>query len=211
MTQSAPSETPQHHAICTAARELFSRYGYRRVSLEDIANEAGMSRSGIYNYFRNKEEILKTVVGEIGSVSHRRAEAAASSNAPLVTRLRDIFDAKLVEIYAELHGTPHGEALTDQNLKVTDKLMETWAVHFISLVAKVLKKADKNGEINLAQVDLTPNRAAQYLVMCARGLKTSGRAPLRPEEYRNRIRTLIDVSVLGFGGANISPSETKKR
>ncbi|MFT7220066.1 MAG: AcrR family transcriptional regulator [Candidatus Azotimanducaceae bacterium] len=106
MPQSAPLETPQHQAICTAARKLFSRYGYRRVSLEDIANETGMSRSGIYNYFRNKEDILKTVVEEIGFVSHQRAEAAALSNAPLVVRLQHIFDAKMVEPYAALHGTP---------------------------------------------------------------------------------------------------------
>lgn len=86
--------------------QLFSRYGYRRVFLEDIANKTGMSRSGIYNYFRNKEEILKTVVEEIGFVSHQRAEAAAQSNAPLVIRLQNIFDAKMVEPYAELHGPP---------------------------------------------------------------------------------------------------------
>jgi AcrR family transcriptional regulator len=202
MSHRALSATRQHQAICTAARSLFSRYGYRRVSLEDIAREAGMSRSGIYNYFRNKEEILKTVVQEIGYVSHQRAEAAAKSDAPLVLRLQQIFEAKLVDPYAELHGMPHGEVLTDQKTRVTDQLIETWAMNFMSLVAKVLKKADKSNEINLAQVDLTPNRAALYLVLCARGLKTSGSVPLDPEEYRKRIRKLIEVNLLGFGGAN---------
>lgn len=88
-------------------------------------------------------------------------------------------------------------------MRVTDQVIETWAVNFISLVAKVLKSADKDGEINLAEVDLTPNRAARYLVLCARGLKTSGSVPLKPEEYRNRIRTLIKINILGFGGTNI--------
>lgn len=206
MSHQALAESTQgrakSQAICLAARTLFSCYGYRRVSLDDIAQEVGMSRSGIYNYFRNKEDILKTVVEDISLVSHQRAEAAASSDAPLIKRLQRIFDAKMVRPFAELHGTTHGEALTDQSMRVTDQLTKTWAMNFMLLVENVLAEANKAKEIDLAGVDLTPKQAALNLVLCARGLKTSGSEALTPQEYKRRVNKMIEVNILGLGGTN---------
>ncbi|MGI9327373.1 MAG: TetR/AcrR family transcriptional regulator [Pseudomonadales bacterium] len=201
MAEQAVSEAPQRQAICSAARQLFARYGYERVSLEEVAREANMSRSGIYNYFRNKEDILKSVTNEIHARSHQQAQDAANSDASVYERLRGVFKAKMVLPFSELHGTPHGDSLTGRNMQVTDELVRKWGADFVRLVASVLKSADQAGEINLGGIDLTPDSAASFLVLCSRGLKTSSSAQLTPREYQKRIDQLIRVGVAGFGGA----------
>ena len=45
--------------ILGAAFTLFGRYGFKRASMEDIASEAGLSRTALYLQFRNKEEIFR--------------------------------------------------------------------------------------------------------------------------------------------------------
>src|ERR1700690_1630229 len=53
----AMSETKKSK-ILTAARSVFLRYGYKRVSMNDIAEAAGVSRPALYVLFKNKEEIF---------------------------------------------------------------------------------------------------------------------------------------------------------
>src|ERR1700721_2856840 len=45
--------------ILNAGKRLFLRYGYKRVSMNDIAEAAGISRPALYLVFKNKEEIFK--------------------------------------------------------------------------------------------------------------------------------------------------------
>jgi AcrR family transcriptional regulator len=46
------------------AKELFLRYGIRSVSMDDIANQLGMSKKTIYQYYTDKNELVDAVVGE---------------------------------------------------------------------------------------------------------------------------------------------------
>lgn len=48
--------------ILDAAEAVFIRFGPRRTTMEDIADEVDISRPAIYQYFRNKRELLRSVV-----------------------------------------------------------------------------------------------------------------------------------------------------
>ena len=41
-----------------AARSVFLRFGYRRVSMNDLAEAAGISRAALYLAFKNKEDVF---------------------------------------------------------------------------------------------------------------------------------------------------------
>lgn len=44
------------------AAEVFSKFGFRKTTLDDISQAAGKTKTGIYYYFDNKESIFKAVV-----------------------------------------------------------------------------------------------------------------------------------------------------
>ncbi len=48
--------------IMSAARKVFSEYGYKGASMRMIARESGVSLGGLYLYFRNKEDIYTTLL-----------------------------------------------------------------------------------------------------------------------------------------------------
>lgn len=50
--------------ILVAARKLLGKYGYKRVSMDEIAKEAGVTKKTVYSYFKNKEEFLKYLLNE---------------------------------------------------------------------------------------------------------------------------------------------------
>src|SRR6266852_4075164 len=65
-------------AILTAAGELFLEQGYERFSLRKVAERIGYSPTTIYLYFRDKDDLLFTVVDE-GFVRFGHQLAAAAS------------------------------------------------------------------------------------------------------------------------------------
>ena len=64
--------------IIECARCLFNRHGFSEVSIEQVMAEAGLTRGGFYNHFRNKEELFCEAVkfyancNPIGEVGWRR-------------------------------------------------------------------------------------------------------------------------------------------
>ena len=47
------------------ANELFMQYGLRSVSMDDIANNLGISKKTIYQYYADKDELVNEVVSSI--------------------------------------------------------------------------------------------------------------------------------------------------
>ena len=45
--------------IIEAARKLFYQFGFKKVSMDEIAKEANVTKKTIYMYFGSKEELLK--------------------------------------------------------------------------------------------------------------------------------------------------------
>ena len=50
------------YKIVGIASDVFSRFGFKKATMEDIAKAAGMGKSSIYYYFKSKEEIFEAVV-----------------------------------------------------------------------------------------------------------------------------------------------------
>ena len=48
--------------ILKAAKELFSAYGYKKVSMNEIAEKANVTKKTIYSYFKDKEDLFKQIL-----------------------------------------------------------------------------------------------------------------------------------------------------
>lgn len=45
--------------VIETARTLFSQYGYRKVSMDEIAKQSGVTKRTIYTYFKDKNDLIK--------------------------------------------------------------------------------------------------------------------------------------------------------
>ena len=64
MAAVAPKEAVKE-AILDATDRLLARYGYRKMTVEDIAMEAGIGKGTIYLHFSSKEEVVLSHVDRI--------------------------------------------------------------------------------------------------------------------------------------------------
>ena len=50
------------HQILQAATEVFGTYGYKKTSMQDIADALDISRPALYQYYKNKEAVFLALV-----------------------------------------------------------------------------------------------------------------------------------------------------
>jgi AcrR family transcriptional regulator len=50
------------NAIVEAARTVFGKYGFKKTTMDEIAEAAHKGKSSLYHYFTNKEEVFQAVI-----------------------------------------------------------------------------------------------------------------------------------------------------
>ncbi len=126
-------ETKQR--IIDAAAQRFSRFGYGKTNVAEIARDCRMSPGNLYRYFRNKAEIaeaimregLEEVLGELRAVLGSRKMAASE-------QLREFLMHELRYTYEQLETYPtlmeqvrdpdaHGPLLSQEYMERSRVLM----------------------------------------------------------------------------------------
>lgn len=91
--------------------DLFARYGYRDVSVEDITQTAGLSVGTFYKYFRGKESFYDQILALIEREGVRKLERAVTRLHSPINRLRTVFRFVVLGLrrYPILRGVLSGD------------------------------------------------------------------------------------------------------
>lgn len=100
--------------IVETATELFTRFGIRRVTVEEICRKAGASKMTFYKYFPNKLELLKHIWNGWLDDGYRELDEINAMDTPFPEKLERIIEIKMAllskwshEFIAELvHSDP---------------------------------------------------------------------------------------------------------
>ncbi|MBX3118248.1 MAG: TetR/AcrR family transcriptional regulator [Fimbriimonadaceae bacterium] len=82
----ARASTPD--VILDATDRLMARYGFRKMTMDDLAKEAGIGKRTIYLHFRSKEDVGLSSIGRVVEQVHRELREIADANEPASIRLR---------------------------------------------------------------------------------------------------------------------------
>lgn len=187
--------TPTRERILEAATTLFSRYGFKRASMEDIALEAGLSRAALYLQFKNKEDIFRELSRELHEQAMAQAEAALAGDGAIAERLLRAIEAKSLRVLEIAYASPHGGELMDENNRLCGELAVESHGRFVEMIGDALKGSDASGEIRLSRSGLKPREAAELLTQSAAGLKLGD---VSPDLYRKRLAAFVRVFVAGL-------------
>jgi AcrR family transcriptional regulator len=84
----AQPDSPKYADLLSTAKRLFWKHGIRRVSIEEICREAGVSKMTFYRFFPNKIELAKTMLEGIFDESMREYRALMDENIPFEEKVR---------------------------------------------------------------------------------------------------------------------------
>jgi AcrR family transcriptional regulator len=168
--------------ILEGARAAFLRFGFKRTSMADIAAGAGVSRTALYHYFPDKEEVLRAVVEELHTGSLRAAAEALEKNQTLSAALAGLLEAKFGRTLAVLTESPHGVELVDATHRLTEPATRAADEAFHTLVVAAFVRHGRTEEAD---------GAADTLIASAKGLMRSGNDHVSKERFEERILRLV--------------------
>jgi AcrR family transcriptional regulator len=136
--------------LLDAAFRVFARRGYRATRLEDVADDAGVTKGAIYHYFDSKEELLRRAVQHRHRAMFADIEASlARERAPASAKIRFVL-RKVWQHWME-PGWGHAFRLLLGELSVEfPALFRAWAeegpVHGWLLVRRLIEEGVERGE-----------------------------------------------------------------
>jgi len=93
-----PTESKQDTSkelILQAARVAFSKFGYKKTTLDDIASQINMVKTGIYYYYKNKDEIFKEVIKKEACVMQNIIQLAISKEKEPIAQFNIYIEARM--------------------------------------------------------------------------------------------------------------------
>jgi AcrR family transcriptional regulator len=99
--------------ILDAAMLVFRRHGFRRSSIEQTAEAAGLTRQALYHHFKSKEALFRAVIETVHENALAAEIAAVNAQEKAGLGLADILvaglAARLKQFIASFEGSPHVE------------------------------------------------------------------------------------------------------
>lgn len=83
-------------AILDATNRLLARYGYRKMTMDDLAREVGIGKGTLYLYFKSKQEIALSHIDNIVERLKEKLLSIARENAPPGERLREMLITRVL-------------------------------------------------------------------------------------------------------------------
>ena len=135
--------------ILAAALDVFARHGFRKTSMQDVADAAGISRAALYLRFRNKEDLFRSGAAAVHDDVLQRARAALAAAAPFGERLRRAMLAFTEGFLEPLDRAGHGQELFTASMDLAPDVSADNRADLLELIGGHLADADARGEIAL--------------------------------------------------------------
>jgi len=174
--------------ILAAARSVFLRYGFKRVSMNDIAEAAGMSRPALYVLFKNKEEIFVEAYLHWVDETIAQVEVAMAQTASPKDKLARAFEIWAVGPFELTRASSEAEELVNCNHAFAQASREQGYAIFEAAIAPVVASLSET----VAQASrIAPGRIAHVLVSAVRGFKQTA---VTPDDMRQLIDELLRLT-----------------
>ncbi|MCJ7680605.1 MAG: TetR/AcrR family transcriptional regulator, partial [Candidatus Aminicenantes bacterium] len=94
-SDNSPVTSKKYQLLIEAARDLFMRYGIKRVSVEEICTTAGVSKMTFYKHFSNKIELALFILNQRFEDGVLRYKSIMNRDVPFSEKAGEILKMKL--------------------------------------------------------------------------------------------------------------------
>jgi AcrR family transcriptional regulator len=184
--------------ILDAVGNLLERYGYKKMTVDDIAHEAGIGKGTVYLYFPSKEEVALSWIDRANVQLQRELRAIARSGGPPADRFRRILATRVMFRFDATQRFKQG--LDDLLAAIRPGLLlrrDGYHDAEAEILAEVLKDGLKQGQFKCGNA---------YATACTALLTTNALLPysLSPrqlgerKEIETKIKRICDLLLTGL-------------
>lgn len=185
--------------ILDAALSVFSRQGFAQTRLEEIAQEANVTRGAIYHHFGGKAELYNALLEERFARANRIWQDALAEGGTPVEMLRRM----AIRVLHHLEDDPDFRAVQEMVIFKTTAVPElsagleakrTGTRAYIDYLAQLIEQGIDQGEF---RAGLNPRDTALALLGLINGVSTSWLLDQELFSLRTRAESIVDTFLRG--------------
>ncbi|ANI88498.1 hypothetical protein A9P82_03800 [Arachidicoccus ginsenosidimutans] len=179
--------------ILQAALQLYLKHGIKKVTMDDVSKVIGKTRSSLYYYYKNKDEIfeavmealVREVINEISAVVNTVDSIEDKIRAFCLSKIKTSEDRKALFVALET-GMDADEISKHATAMITihKLLMKQEA----SLLKKVLSASAKSGEVRA----LKPKEQDTFTFIIQSGIRGIKREMSHDNDF-SKLNTTVDI------------------
>src|ERR1700680_3280024 len=135
------------NAIVLAGLQLFTRYGYRKTSIDDIAQAAQVAKRTVYLHFENKAAVFLAILEYLGGQVRERCTVAERAPGTAVDRLTGLLDAYFGMGFELFSQSEHVPELEETFSKLARARIGNLNREYEDRLARFLRSLEKTGAI----------------------------------------------------------------
>jgi len=184
--------------ILDAVDALLARYGYGKMTMEDVAKQVGIGKGTIYLHFPSKEELVLAHIDRIAGTVVRKLEELAGSSDPIDRRLRRMLVLRVLHRFDSV--VHYSQSLGDLLSSVRAPLLVRRRAYFekeAGVFEGVLREGARTGSL-----DCPDPRATSFVLIQS----TNSLLPFnlsvaelgRREELEDEVGRIADLLIKGL-------------
>ncbi len=191
-----PKETDKHElreTILDAAERLLDRYGYGKMTMNDLAEEAGIGVGTTYLHFAGKADVAVGVVERFNARVRSVLEQRAAEGGSPAQRLREMLIARVTLRFdaLRLHRHPMEEFRSAVQSGIEARRAQ-WIAEETKLVQSLLEEGQASGVFCMEDIPAT----AETLIRATFCLMPKYLTPndlAHPAQMRQKTEQLVDL------------------
>jgi AcrR family transcriptional regulator len=183
--ENANKKDLNRESILKIAREIFSKYGFKKTILDDIANAVRKGKSSLYYYFSSKEDLFQAVILKEVEILAHELEIVINRNTDPVDKLRDYVLTKLTT-FRSLANFYHAIENDITAIGFIEDIKHKYEQDEIRMIKRILIEGVRKNEFEIYDFNL----AAIGITMAIKGLEM----PLTAGVYGNvNLESSVDI------------------
>lgn len=180
--------------ILQIARKLFTRYGLKKTSVDDIASEAKIGKATIYYYFKSKQEIFKSVVDREWLILKNAIREAISKEDSPDRKLRAFILTRISRMHELVNLYRVTKDIVTELLPDLEKIRKSHFTEELNILKEILSEGVNKGIFKVKRIELT----SLAMVSVLKGLEYPWVLEGKPLDIEKSVDALLHILFKGI-------------
>lgn len=180
--------------IVEKSKDLFFHYGFKKTSIGDIAKECSMSVGSMYNFFKNKEEILACCAKDCYDESLEVINPILAKDIGSDKKLREVILAIYVSAFEKFKDTKHGFEILMAEFPGKVELDKDSYNTKVGIIKNLLEEGIKEG---LFKIDDINKFTKAFLESFARYSPPMA-VGMKKKEIEDGVNAIMDIMIMAI-------------
>lgn len=180
--------------IIVSAGQIFSRYGFRKTTMDEIARALKMGKSSVYYYFESKEEIFEAVVRHEANILRNELTTSIKSVDSPVDKMRNYVFVRM-KAFEKLSN--YYNAIFDKNLdhfEFIEQIREKYDREELAILRLILYHGVRRKVFKVENTEYT----ALAIQTTLKGLEVPLFWKKREHDIGKRLNAILDILFYGI-------------